>query len=44
MLIYLVPPITALQAYVLFGERMSDVQIIGMAVAAMGVWLAMRRG
>lgn len=44
MLIYLVPPITALQAYVLFGERLSDVQIIGMAVAAMGVWLAMRRG
>ena len=43
-LIYLVPPITALQAYFLLGERLSNVQIIGMVIAAMGVWLAMRRG
>jgi drug/metabolite transporter (DMT)-like permease len=42
-LIYLVPPMTALEAYVLFDERLSAVQIIGMAVAPIGVWLAMRR-
>ena len=35
-LIYLVPPITALQAYVLLGERLSAVQATGMFVAAMG--------
>jgi drug/metabolite transporter (DMT)-like permease len=42
-LIYLVPPMTALEAYVLFGEQLSPVQIAGMAIAAIGVWLAMRR-
>jgi drug/metabolite transporter (DMT)-like permease len=39
-LIYLVPPLTALEAYVLFGESLSAVQIVGMAVTAAGVWLA----
>jgi drug/metabolite transporter (DMT)-like permease len=42
-LIYLVPPLTALEAYVLFGENLGAVQIIGMAVTAAGVWLATRR-
>jgi drug/metabolite transporter (DMT)-like permease len=42
-LIYLVPPLTALEAYVLFDERLSAVQVVGMAVAAIGVWLALRR-
>jgi drug/metabolite transporter (DMT)-like permease len=42
-LIYLVPPLTALQAFVLFGEDLSALQIIGMAVTAAGVWLATRR-
>jgi drug/metabolite transporter (DMT)-like permease len=41
-LIYLVPPITALEAFVLFGEALSALQIAGMAVAAAGVWLATR--
>ena len=42
-LIYLVPPLTALEAFVLFGESLSVVQIVGMAVTATGVWLATRR-
>ena len=42
-LIYLVPPLTALEAFVLFGESLSTVQIVGMAVTAAGVWLATRR-
>jgi drug/metabolite transporter (DMT)-like permease len=43
MLIYLVPPLTALEAFILFGESLSAVQVIGMAVTAAGVWLATRR-
>jgi drug/metabolite transporter (DMT)-like permease len=42
-LIYLVPPLTALEAFILFGESLSSVQVIGMVVAASGVWLATRR-
>jgi drug/metabolite transporter (DMT)-like permease len=42
-LIYLVPPLTALEAFVLFGERLTVIQIAGMAVTAAGVWLAVRR-
>ena len=42
-LIYLVPPLTALEAYVLLGESLGAVQIIGMAATAVGVWLATRR-
>jgi drug/metabolite transporter (DMT)-like permease len=42
-LTYLVPPLTALEAFVLFEERLSFLQmIIGMAVTALGVWLATR--
>ena len=41
-LIYLVPPLAAAEAFVLFGERLSVVQMVGMAVTAMGVWLATR--
>ena len=33
-LLYLVPPVAALMAYVLFGEALSPVQILGMLVAA----------
>lgn len=39
-LIYLVPPVAAVQAYLLFGETLSTVQLIGMALAALGVALA----
>jgi drug/metabolite transporter (DMT)-like permease len=41
-LIYLVPPTAAAQAYVLFGEKMSWLQVAGMAVTAFGVYLATR--
>ena len=43
-LIYLVPPLTALEAFILFGESLSAVQVVGMAVTALGVWLATHRG
>jgi len=42
-LIYLVPPLTALEAFILFGESLSTVQVVGIAVTASGVWLATRR-
>jgi drug/metabolite transporter (DMT)-like permease len=42
-LIYLVPPLTAILAFALLGESLSAVQIAGMAVTAVGVWLATRR-
>jgi drug/metabolite transporter (DMT)-like permease len=41
-LLYLVPPVSALMAYVLFGEALSSVQILGMLIAAAGVALASR--
>ncbi|MFC3691148.1 DMT family transporter [Chenggangzhangella methanolivorans] len=39
-LIYLVPPVAALQAWAMFGETLSVIQIAGMALAAVGVVLA----
>ena len=42
-LIYLVPPAAAIQAYLLFGEKLSALQIVGMAVTAIGVAIANRR-
>lgn len=41
-LLYLVPPATALEAYLLFGERLSPVSLVGVAVAAAGVALVVR--
>ncbi len=41
-LLYLVPPVSALMAYLLFGETLSLLQIVGMGVAAIGVALASR--
>jgi drug/metabolite transporter (DMT)-like permease len=41
-LLYLVPPVAALMAYVLFGESLSLLQMLGMACAAVGVALASR--
>ena len=38
-LFYLVPPVTALQGYVLFGERLTPAQIAGILLAASGVAL-----
>lgn len=39
-LIYLVPPVAAVQAYLLLGETLTMVQLVGMALAAAGVVLA----
>ena len=41
-LLYLVPPVSALMAYALFGETLAPIQIAGMIVAAVGVALASR--
>ncbi len=41
-LIYLIPPTAAVQAYFLFGETLAPFQIGGMAIAALGVYLATR--
>lgn len=37
---FLVPPLTAIMAFMLFGETMTQLQIGGMGLAAIGVWLA----
>jgi len=42
-LFYLVPAVTAVIAWLLFDETLTPVQIAGMAIAAVGVALAMRR-
>lgn len=42
-LFYLVPAVTALMAYVLFGERLDAIAIFGMTVCAAGVFLVNRR-
>lgn len=42
-LFYLVPPVTALEAYLLFGERLDALALIGMALIALGVVLARGR-
>lgn len=41
-LFYLVPPVTALQAWWLFDERLPLAGLIGMAVTIVGVVLAVR--
>ena len=43
MLIYLVPPAVALQAYFMFGEMLDAFQIGGMALTVIGVALATRK-
>lgn len=42
-LIYLVPPVAALQAYAMFDERLTPFQIAFMSLAAFGVYLANRK-
>lgn len=41
-LLYLVPPATALQAWVIFGEKLNAQAIIGIAMTALGVALVQR--
>jgi drug/metabolite transporter (DMT)-like permease len=43
-LIYLVPITVAVEAYLLFGETLTLVQMAGMAITVAGVALAVRRG
>ena len=42
-LMYLVPPCTAVMAWILFGEMLSALVIAGLALTAVGVWLVVRR-
>ena len=42
-LFYLVPPATALEAYILFGEKVNTQGFLGIGVTALGVWLVIRR-
>lgn len=42
-LFYLVPPVTALEAWILFGERLGPMALIGIAVAVSGVALAVKQ-
>lgn len=41
-LLYLVPPVSAIMAFFIFGETLLPIQMIGMAVAAVGVAIANR--
>jgi drug/metabolite transporter (DMT)-like permease len=41
-LFYLTPPMTALMAWALFGETLTGLSLLGMALAVFGVWLARR--
>ncbi len=41
-LFYLVPPVTAIEAYLLFGEKVNTQGFLGIGVTALGVWLVIR--
>jgi drug/metabolite transporter (DMT)-like permease len=43
-LYYLVPPLTAIQAYLFFGERISSIGLIGMILAAVGTLIVTKEG
>ncbi|MCF7981472.1 MAG: DMT family transporter [Pseudomonadales bacterium] len=40
---YLVPPVTAIEAWILFGEALSKVQMAAIAITVLGVYLVLRR-
>jgi len=42
-LFFLVPPVTAVIAWIVLGERMMPLAWVGMLIAAMGVWLVSRQ-
>ncbi len=42
-LFYLVPPVTAVMAWLLFDEPLGGLKVGGIALVALGVWLVMRR-
>jgi len=41
-LFYLVPPLVALESWLLFGERLGLLAVLGMICCAVGVWLVLR--
>jgi drug/metabolite transporter (DMT)-like permease len=41
-LFYLVPPVTAVQAYLIFGERLGPLALLGLVVASLGVALVVK--
>ena len=41
-LFYLVPPVTAIEAFFLFGEKVNTQGFLGIGITALGVWLVMR--
>ncbi len=41
-LFYLVPPATAIEAFLLFGEKVNTQGFLGIGITALGVWLVMR--
>jgi drug/metabolite transporter (DMT)-like permease len=43
-LMFLAPPLAAVQAALLFGDQLGPTQWLGMAVAGMGVWLCQTQG
>lgn len=43
-LFYLSPPVTMLMAWVAFGDALIATDLLGLAVAGIGVWLVYRRG
>jgi drug/metabolite transporter (DMT)-like permease len=43
-LLYLVPPATALEAFLLFGERLNVLQLLGMGLTVVGVACVLTRG
>jgi drug/metabolite transporter (DMT)-like permease len=42
-LFYLVPPVVAVESYVIFDEVLRPAALVGMALTALGVALVMRR-
>lgn len=43
-LIYLIPPVAAVESYLMFGETLTPVQIAGLCLTVAGVWMASRAG
>ena len=43
-LYYLVPPLTAIQAYLFFGERINSIGLVGMTLAALGTLIVIKEG
>ncbi|MEX0652689.1 MAG: DMT family transporter [Phycisphaeraceae bacterium] len=42
-LFYLSPPVTMLMAWIAFGDKVTSTDLLGLAVAGVGVWLVYRR-